>query len=738
MKLFLNFLCAISLFTFIACQEEKSKKKSNRKNDTSDSPKIEKKVQAPNQSTKEEEDYPLPPTYDSSTTDYLVKQIIYDKINHDLLTNEEKSLLEKDYFECGINQALVFTLSPLCNEKIFLESRDILYLYPSKNKGIEAKVLRFKKTSSTIFVFKFDNTEDDNTVSSRFLLFSVDSNQELYEIINKAKKDIQGKDLSESSSINTLEQILGINYVGELVLWDFLQEADFLIQYEDIATPRSFFHWSEFAFQKDFISKEFQEYYLTTVDQLFTIASVAYQDLYIEQLVKFKESESWIDKQAIIMKLEAMYSSETNKIIQGKIATILLHHHPIEQATQDQLDSALSLLKTAKEQVWIERGMLLFSKYKNQFGDIADLIKFAQYNNSFVRKEVAKTLPYYDDDLAREWLLKLVMDNDSFVRREALNSIRKSSFDGSNIFILDLIKSNDWRAKKSLAEALKHVSGHSSAVALLKLSADKDTDVQAAATESMKNRNLNLDDYDISTFINSNSWQSRKGLARSLQFAKGEGVQKAILMLNADTDTDVQAAALKSIQANPIESTKVNILELINKNSWQSRKGLAKALKYVSGKKSFIALLRLNGDKDADVQVSAYASIKNKSFNLASYKVSNFINKNSWKARKGLAKALQFASGNGANTALLKLNADTDNDVLLAAYNSIKTKRFDGEKIAIKSMINLNSWKARKGLAKALEFVTGQNSIKTLVSLLGDSDSDVANAAKNSLKKHGY
>ena len=106
-------------------------------------------------------------------------------------------------------------------------------------------------------------------------------------------------------------------------------------------------------------------------------------------------------------------------------------------------------------------------------------------------------------------------------------------------------------------------------------------------------------------------------------------------------------------------------------------------------------------------------------------------------SRRGLAKALKYVKGPSADLALLKLNSDTDGDVRKEALASIKLRPFETT-FNVSSLINSSNWQSRRGLAKALEFVKGKNVIDALIKLLSDSDGDVRAAAKASLQAHGY
>jgi HEAT repeat protein len=243
---------------------------------------------------------------------------------------------------------------------------------------------------------------------------------------------------------------------------------------------------------------------------------------------------------------------------------------------------------------------------------------------------------------------------------------------------------------------------------------------------------------NVSGLINTSNWSARSGLAKALKYVGGPGADEALLRLNADTDNDVRTAALDSIKTRPLNAGDLDVSSFINASNWSARAGLARALGFVGGHGADQALLRLNADTDNDVRTAALVSIEARPFDAANFNVSGLINSSNWSARAGLARALKSVTGQGANEALLRLNADTDNDVRTAALASITARPFDAGDFNVSSLINASNWSSRAGLARALRYVTGQKSINALITLVLDSDSDVRNAAQESLKAHGF
>ena len=139
--------------------------------------------------------------------------------------------------------------------------------------------------------------------------------------------------------------------------------------------------------------------------------------------------------------------------------------------------------------------------------------------------------------------------------------------------------SSNWSVRKEVAKALSNYKDSLSNEWLVKLNTDTDGDVRKEALKVISGRNVDLGSYNISGLINSSNWQSRRGLANALLYVTGVGADNALLRLSADTDGDVRKAAYKTLSNRPVSSNQMNIANLINSSNWQSRRGCYQSLK---------------------------------------------------------------------------------------------------------------------------------------------------------------
>lgn len=660
----------------------------------------------------------------------LVKEIQFVSGAETLVTQNEAADFESEYIECGVSDSLV----PVCKNSAFLVSNFSISMDVPSTSSISGKVSRYKPTGKTLYLFRVDDWTADGKKTSAFDVFvSTDTATNLDTLAQQAAQKISAVPIEER--ISKLEETLGVKHLAGIIEFTFSNESEFASAYTSQIAPRAYYHWSAIALSKGYESAPVVQFFREHFGEKLAAANLNYKELLVEQ--GLTASDFWKVSSQVIDVFKAEYSASSEISLRGKLAISILVLVSAKDASSDHLFESKNYLFSTSENIWIRRGVSLFTKYGSTFGTSDELVKFGKSSDWSVRTEVAKALVHYKDDLANQWLLYLNADTDNDVRTAALVTISGRKFDAGNFDVSSLINPSNWSSRAGLAKALKYVTGREGDIALLSLSADTDNDVRVAALSSLQARPCDIGSINLSSLISSSNWGARAGLAKALKYTTGQGANEALLRLSADTDYDVRTAAIEAIKGRPFDAGNFDVSSLINPSNWSSRAGLAKALNYVAGEGANRALVQLNADTDNDVRTAALTSIAGRPFDAGDFNVSAFINPN-WSSRSGLAKALKYVKGRGANEALLRLNADTDNDVRTAALASLAARPFDAGNFEVSSLINPSSWSSRAGLARGLKYVTGQKSINALIVLVSDSDPDVRNAAKESLKAHGY
>lgn len=663
----------------------------------------------------------------------LVQEIQFESDANTVLTLNEAAELESEFLDCGVSQSLI----PGCKDSTFLVSTNTISVYLPLPSTINGKVSRYKNTGKTLYLFRVDSVTANGKKTSQLDIFvSIKPTTiGLDTLAQQASTKLNA--LPPEEVISKIEATLDVKHVAFAKEFTFIDENDFASHYVNVSqtSSRSFYHWSGFALAKNYKSSAIVQFFRDRIKEELAGAPVNYKELFIEQ--GLTAGDFWKIKSQILEAFVAEHATSTEgSPLRGKLALSILMLSLVKDASIEHLSDGKKYLMSISEGVWVRRGVALFTKFGSKFGTSEELAKFGAHSDWSVRSEVAKALIQYADGTANQWLLRLNADTDSDVRKNAFTTISGRKFDAGAFNVSSLINQSDWSSRVGLAKALQYVTGAEADNALLRLAADTDSDVRSTALTSLQIRPFDIANRDISSLINRNDWSSRVGLAKALTYVTGQGANETLLRLCADTDSDVRAAALKSLR--PFDADTFDVVSLINSNDWSSRVGLASALRLVTGERANQALLKLCADTDSDVRTKALSSLETKPFDMGQFNVSGLINRNDWSSRVGLAKALEHIKGQGANEALLRLNADTDSDVRSNALTSISVRPFDAGNFEVSSLINANDWSSRVGLAKALKYVTGQKSINALITLVSDSDSDVRSAAKESLKAHGY
>jgi len=191
--------------------------------------------------------------------------------------------------------------------------------------------------------------------------------------------------------------------------------------------------------------------------------------------------------------------------------------------------------------------------------------------------------------------------------------------------------------------------------------------------------------------------------------------------------------------------TKALLQRLVGSSQWQSRRSLAKALRYYTGSTVNISLLTLAADSDNDVGEAALTTIKRENNRALADdaetrdRVFNLTDQPGWKSRQSLAKALNYYSAPMVNLALLILASDSDNDVCEEARTTIaegNNRLLANDYMSQDRIISLtqrSSWKSCESLAKALRYYSSPAVNLALLMLASDADIDVCEKACNTI-----
>ena len=112
--------------------------------------------------------------------------------------------------------------------------------------------------------------------------------------------------------------------------------------------------------------------------------------------------------------------------------------------------------------------------------------------------------------------------------------------------------------------------------------------------------------------INKRDYDSRIGLARALKHVNGEKVGEALLLLNTDLHWRVRDEAFLASQNRTLDIGDLDVVAMIKPEDNDSRFGLARALKYFVGKYVDMALIVLSKDADSSVRSKALEAISSR------------------------------------------------------------------------------------------------------------------------------
>ncbi|HUP57121.1 MAG TPA: hypothetical protein VM598_06690 [Bdellovibrionota bacterium] len=346
--------------------------------------------------------------------------------------------------------------------------------------------------------------------------------------------------------LERLEQALEAVLVAEFEEWTFTDAGSFASAYALQSSSRAFYHWSAVALANGLGYPAVKAGFASRFAGKTAAADATYKEAFLEQ--GLLAEERWAIGAPLVSAFRTELASARDRALRGKFAVALLIVAPANQAARDQLLAARDFVLEAPELEWVRRGIGLFRKYGGTFGTSSDLARFAVHPARQIRVDAVSAFAGYSDETAEQWILKL--------------------------------------------------------------NADKYADVRQAALAVIRGRNHDFGAWIVSLLIDDESWSSREGLARALRYATGSGADEALLRLSADPVGSVRDAAYESIAARPFDAGSFEVRSLIDPDSWSSRQGLARALRYVSGQKSIAALVVLANDLVRSVKDAARESLR--------------------------------------------------------------------------------------------------------------------------------
>lgn len=244
-------------------------------------------------------------------------------------------------------------------------------------------------------------------------------------------------------------------------------------------------------------------------------------------------------------------------------------------------------------------------------------------------------------------------------------------------------------------------------------------------------------------------WEVR---ASAYDAIKGLGSKKSQLLLPklflglTDRDSDVLAKAKSCISSIKASASQVSIyMDLLNSKHWAIRREAANRLGALgsSANQSIFALIARAQDQDSDVATAVRRAITRVGIGAADrIKLEALLGKSSWKSRWYGAKFLGElgVKARPSIPALVRVASDNDSDVASAAKKAIGKIGVDPTLIpALGKLMTSRNWKSRWYGAQLTGKLgpKGRSNLSLLVLLSGDSDSDVASAARVSITQVG-
>ena len=725
----------------------------------------------------------------------LVESFDYQISISDSSIQLDLSLLEKDYLACGVSSML----TPDCRDNRLDYAFREVNMSASDGFWIEGRVARFRKSKRTIALFQIKNKQLGTEAKSRVGLYLLeeDTTRPLGEIVSLFTGKLE--QVEADDRIQLLEQTLGLQEAAVIEQRIFSGLNEFIKEYESVTNARKFYHWSQTAFSMELQDKRIKDHYEKTFSGLLGQSQLAYWKHIAYQGVRSSFYLGFSEK--VFQSYENSYYLNSDRTKQGVLAICHLSMAPVGRDKKKFYAIAKEETLSRRDLSWTLLGIRLYHKFGEKFGRIEELEPFSRDIDPFVRAEVAasispfshtnlfveiilrlntdstqqvqdiaysvvsnsditvrdfnvsdlirpgdtqsgkglaRALAHVDGQPAYEALLRLAVDTNYTVRETALSSIEKKKINIGNFDVRGLIDDASYSSRENLAYALKNVDGVGAYIALLVLVVDDLSFVGKAALSSLEGRSINIGPFNLLSLMEDLGFSASISLAKALKFVTGESVGPALLNLASAGYSSIRNEALKTLSGKSLDIGTFDIFSLIDQNDGLPRSDLAKALKFFHGSRTFEALLTLSSDGSYRVREEALKSLGKRRANIGSFNIVKLINNDDSRSREGLARALKNYDGVSANQVLLRLNADESYLVGDAAFASIDRRKLKVGSLDIKTLINKESFRARTGLAKALEFAFGAHVIDTLVLLSNDSSYYVQQAAQASLRARGY
>ena len=681
----------------------------------------------------------------------LVKDVTFVEEIRSKVPGPELSMMADEYLDCGIEDGLL----PGCYDRKFSELyQDRTRIKVDSPQGLNLASVQFLLTHLSInsekhlyYILKVSFVDSADKLSSNTYIVKpkiVPDHSNWKSVATGLSQAIEKKTLSSESNVQAeilgfLVNDLGMDLVGTISPMDNWNEKEFERLYTLQKSPRGFYHWSKKISASSISNRgSIIQFFNQKIWGHLANTKGVYQDLLLD--VALENAKDLEDRSYFISGLRDLYANSSDNDQKNKLSLAYLLIVPVNNVDED-------ILKTAKDYVipgqlkisslWLGYGLQVLEKFGSRFGKSSEFVGLVNHYDFNVRSHLARALKTFTDPLADQALLSLSVDRYFSVRDQALESLRSRAIDVKDFDLTCLVRSDDYKVRFSLARALKHTTGSRVGEVLLQLNADTSYSVRDAALTSLRDRDLDVGDLNLATMINMSDYNSRFGLAQALKYVRGQRVAETLLTLNADQSYSVRDEAFDSLKNRGMDVGNLNLKPMINMVDYNSRIGLARALKHVKGQNVAETLLTLNADQSYSVRDQAFDSLRDRGMDVGNLNLKPMINMGDYNSRIGLARALEHVKGEKVGEALLMLNADQSYSVRDKAFDSLRDRGMDVGSIDLKPMINMEDYNSRIGLARALKHVKGHNVAETLLTLNADRSYSVRNEAFDSLRDRG-
>lgn len=435
----------------------------------------------------------------------------------------------------------------------------------------------------------------------------------------------------------------------------------------------------------------------------------------------------------------------------------------------EQLEVLSSLANSSSWQV--RRNMAPILAKSTESKDKLSIIKLAADNDNDVKNSV---MPFYNQlQLSEQDLTflesSLNSQQNSKIIVAALKKIGPLTSHKSDNLALEFKNHTSWEIRREVAKALAYTSLPEGKFSLYQLEGDRDTDVANSAAQSARTVKTQVSDLRyIKNTINSVSDNAKVKIIDSLKDIKSPTMVQICEQYYTSGSWSVRNAIAKTLIGQNSTKSKIILLSLSQDNDSDVSKSANASLNSVSFTANDIALMSEHiNSKNDNVKKAFIRAVANVPSIEADKMAVRYATSSSWAVRQAVATALSGTEVFEGKSALLALANDSDNDVKNAATNSLRTIVFrlhESQQIVqalgsysqsstlalgIKKMSEVRSeevfskirtfakssnWQVRQAIAIALNVDPSSEASKILVQLSQDSDTDVRNAALNSLR----